>query len=162
MLLAEFLDNGCLQVIEVVHSWTDTKRSYTYYDLERGLKSYIGREGETPSVAMTADDISWVQKHYVPLAEKQKAVRDAEAKLDPDRFEKARRWTTLVTASLVSDGSYDTLSREQIRDERRVRYNALEATSRMPSDGEMAVAKQTISERDATSAPILHAIRERG
>jgi hypothetical protein len=57
-----------------------------------------------------------------------------------------------VTASLVSDGSYDKLTREQIKAERTVRYQALEAASLMPSDREIAVANEKIAGREGPLA----------
>ncbi len=173
MLEAQFLSNGHLQVIETTHSWTDTKRSYWYFDLEKGLKSLVGKEGETPTARMTNSQLLEARKLYVPTAERQKDERDSNAAswaaailldpllADPDRFEKARRWATMVTASLVSDGSYDTMTREEVRHERAMRYEMLRATLRMPTNGEIAVAKATISERDGPSSSDRAGLRER-
>ena len=119
MLEAEFIDGGILRVRETIHSWEKSQVRVFYYDLDQRLKS-MQEEGDVPSMAMTGGDVLWVQKYYVPLAEKQKAARDMQTAyahsnpraVDPNRYEMARRWSTLVTASLVADGSYDNLARE--------------------------------------------------
>lgn len=151
MLEVNFLDNGILRVKETICSCSENKVSFWHYDLEKRLRSVLGKDGEIPSMPMTEREYLWAIEIYVPLAEKQKAARDAQIAMDPDRFEKARRWDVMVTASMISDGSYDTLTREEIKVERVVRYEALKATSRKPTDGELALAHRTISERDMDS-----------
>lgn len=168
MLQADILENGNLRVIETTHSWFETKTSFAYYDLDRRLRTTLGKEDEVPSQQMTDGDFQWATSNYLPLAQKQKAQRDERAanlaaqalldpfSVDPDRFEKARRWSTLVTASLVKDGSYDSMTREKIVVERGVRYDALKLTLRMPSNAEMKVAQMVIldhSEQDRDIPP---------
>lgn len=163
MLQAEILENGTLQVIETIHSWCDTQTKFWYYDLENGLQSTHGKKDEVPSTPMTVTRLEWVKSNYIPLAVKQKEQRDLAAanlaeqairdpfSVDPDRFEKARRWSTLITASLIKDGSYDSMTREQIVAERVVRYEALKLTLRMPADSEIRAAQMIIldhSDRD--------------
>jgi hypothetical protein len=55
-----------LQVIETIHSFTSTRRTYWYYDVGIWWKSSRGREGDIPDRPMTPEDIEWVQKHYLP------------------------------------------------------------------------------------------------
>ena len=159
MLKVEFLENKFLSVKEMIHSFVGTEVSFCYYDLDNRLKSCLGKEGETPSMAMSEADFSWVQKHYIPLAAKQKAEKDAQAEanridpwsVNPQRFEAARRWSFLATASLVKDGSYETMTREEIMIERNVRYDALKATLRIPTDQEISVARKIISDHEPNS-----------
>lgn len=57
-----------LEVVETHYSWTETKRTFWYYDIINNLKSITGRQNETPSVLMNESQIEWVRKHYIPKA----------------------------------------------------------------------------------------------
>lgn len=164
MLEAEFLTNGLLRVKETLMSFTQTSTSFWYYDLEKNLKSLTGKEGEVPLAPITDAQLSWIQTYYVPLAQKQREAREAQAAaraaaesgdllaaIEPGILEKARRWSLLVTASLVADGSFDRLTKDEVRIERSARYEAMRVTRRMPTDEEVASANLIISDRDERS-----------
>lgn len=58
--------NGVMEVREEQYSWTDTKRSWSYFDLSRGLQSSLGHQNAPLDREMDQTSRDWVVKHYVP------------------------------------------------------------------------------------------------
>lgn len=73
MLKLRFLTPTLLELQDHQLSFVDTKVKFWYFDLEKRLVSSHGREGDTPDRPMGDERWSWVQEHYIPLAQKQAA-----------------------------------------------------------------------------------------
>lgn len=163
MLNVKFIEQDLLEVEQVTFSFTQpTEYSYFYFDTKNNLRSLTGKKGENPRHQADERTVSWVHEHYIPLAHAQQAERDhiaAKTKekaaqdpfsVDPDRFEKSRRYNVLVTASLIADGTYEsemngTMSRDEVKVVRAIRYEELRKTLRMPTDSEIRQAIEIIT-----------------
>lgn len=60
------LNGDILHVTETICGCRDTKVSHWYTDIKNWRKSSHGREGDVPDRDMTADDIAWCKKYYLP------------------------------------------------------------------------------------------------
>lgn len=70
MYIATWIKKGeLLEVVETQYSWTETKRTFWYYDTVNNLKSITGKQNEVPSVLMNDSQIEWMRKYYIPKAE---------------------------------------------------------------------------------------------
>lgn len=58
--------NGIIEVREEIHSFKDTKRSWSYYDLSNNLTSSHGKQGDALDRPLDAQMKAWAQQHYVP------------------------------------------------------------------------------------------------
>ena len=60
------LDGNLLTVVSVTYSFDRTEYRYWYTDIEKWLRSVTGRKGEVPTVPMTASEIDWAKRYYLP------------------------------------------------------------------------------------------------
>jgi hypothetical protein len=60
------LDGDILEVHEQLHSWTNTRQRWWYYDIKNWLQSSHGRQNETPLYPMDESSIQWVKTHHLP------------------------------------------------------------------------------------------------
>ena len=65
-MLAYKLEGDILEVKEALMSFTSTKVSYWYYDIKNWRKSSHGKANDPCDRVMSASDIAWVEKYYIP------------------------------------------------------------------------------------------------
>lgn len=68
MALRIKLEGDILEVVESIHSFHDTQKTYWYYNVREWRRSITGKEGADVKVPMTAREIQWVKDHYLPKA----------------------------------------------------------------------------------------------
>jgi hypothetical protein len=66
MLSYKMVGKHILEVTETLHSFTDTKVSYCYYDLLHKRKSSTGKRYSVPDIPMSDNDLKWVETYYLP------------------------------------------------------------------------------------------------
>jgi hypothetical protein len=55
-----------LTVIERLHSFTETRTSFWYYNIDTWCKNRNGKENEPIDLECDQRNIDWVKKHYFP------------------------------------------------------------------------------------------------
>lgn len=58
-------DGDILEVTETTMSWTDTKKSFWYYDINSWFKSSTGKCNAPCDRKMSESDKQWVEKYYL-------------------------------------------------------------------------------------------------
>ena len=62
-------DKGIIEVVEVIHSFVDSKITYWYYDINNWMKSNTGKKDADINMKMDGGSIDWVRKYYLPKLE---------------------------------------------------------------------------------------------
>lgn len=62
------LDKNILTVVETIHSFTNSKVTYWYVDINTWRKSITGKKDAPIERDMTESDIEWCQKYHLPKA----------------------------------------------------------------------------------------------
>lgn len=55
-----------IEVVESIHGWTHTKRTYWYYNLTTNMQSSRGVKDDVLDRPMNKVEVDWVKKHYIP------------------------------------------------------------------------------------------------
>jgi hypothetical protein len=64
------LDDGLIAIQEKVVAPSGIRREWSYFDLNIGMMSLYGPEDATPLQPITEEMMDYVQKHYLPIAQK--------------------------------------------------------------------------------------------
>lgn len=66
MALTFKLEGDILEVRQELYGAGATRISHWYYDIKRWMVSSFGKNGDQPDRHMTASQILWVRRHYLP------------------------------------------------------------------------------------------------
>ena len=60
------LNNTILEVVETVYTYTETQKSYWYYDIKSWRKSITGRQYAPIVMDIEKNQIEYIKKNYFP------------------------------------------------------------------------------------------------
>lgn len=60
------LEGDILEVVESIHSFHNTRKTYWYYNVREWKRSITGYQNAVVETPMTDREIQWVKDHYLP------------------------------------------------------------------------------------------------